>query len=715
MNPVVAEIPLLLALFAAPLVLGYQDPLPALLVGLLIWVAFLLRAAPAGAAPFAAPRARWLTVALPLLATASLAVSANRGATALAVLVLASQAAALWLVADLAARGRADRVCAALLAGALVAAGLGLQEWGLHARAGDVGWRAFGPFTNQNFYAGYLAPALLLAVGIALRPPESFRPATWLLAMGLLAAALGAAVMVSGSRGALVALAAGGLGLLALGARQGILRTGAGWGRLAFMAVVLAVVFGAFFGAVQRRYAAMAGTAAPTELCAEGPRSEAAQSSAFRIATWRGAAGMGLKRPVLGWGAGAFETSFAGHAIAGYTRHAHSGYLQHFAELGFPGALALLALLAFAACQALRRDVELWRMAAGAALGAAAVHNVFDSLVFVPAIGLLTAALLGLLLAPALPEPAAAATSPAPGKRPGRGRGAPAATVRPSRLPAMVGALLLVLTLSHALGRSSLRDAERLLQERQWGRASEALDLARVLLPWDHQVADLQRVTFTYLGRAEDALAAAQRALRLAPERPPSYYFLGRLREDVEDNPHLALAQYDVGLEHSPNEIQLLAARARVLERIGDRTQALKAYRRIVEVDESPVGRLPALAEVKDHRVARARAILAQDARARGDHDEALRQQRAAACLLAERRKLFLASPMAYKSIGEFNRQTEREMRRLEATLWRDVAPKFREGGDEHLAALAEAEAEKAEDLQDLERLFDNVEGSLGP
>ena len=44
---------------------------------------------------------------------------------------------------------------------------------------------------------------------------------------------------------------------------------------------------------------------------------------------------MGAKRPVLGWGAGSFDTTFAPHAIAGFTRHAHNSYLQLFAEEGF--------------------------------------------------------------------------------------------------------------------------------------------------------------------------------------------------------------------------------------------------------------------------------------------------------------------------------------------------------------------------------------------
>jgi tetratricopeptide (TPR) repeat protein len=260
----------------------------------------------------------------------------------------------------------------------------------------------------------------------------------------------------------------------------------------------------------------------------------------------------------------------------------------------------------------------------------------------------------------------------------------------------------------------ALGAAEPLLAERRWQEAADTLGTAQALLPWDHKVADLQRVTYTYLGRPDAAVAAAQRALRLAPERPPSYYFLGRLREDMEDNPHLALAQYGVGLEHAPNEVQLLTAQARVQERLGDRTAALETYRRIVAVEESLVGQLPALAEVKEHRFARARAELARDAEARGEAETAFRHRRAAACLLAERRRLLLASPAAYRSVGDFNRQEERELRRLEAALWREVAPGFRARGEGALADLALTEALAAEDTTALEALFDEAEGRGG-
>ena len=54
----------------------------------------------------------------------------------------------------------------------------------------------------------------------------------------------------------------------------------------------------------------------------------------FRTLTWQGTLDMAQKRPLLGWGAGTFETAFPPHQVAGFTRHAHNSYLQLFAEAG---------------------------------------------------------------------------------------------------------------------------------------------------------------------------------------------------------------------------------------------------------------------------------------------------------------------------------------------------------------------------------------------
>lgn len=699
------ESPLLAALVAAPLVVGYLEmPLPTLWFSCLVWIALGVRVLAPGLPPLRAPRASWLVVGLPAVAALSFLTSANRGATLITFALFATYAAVTWLAADTVSRGGAPRLLAALLLGGLIVAGLGLQEWGLHARQGDLGWRAFGPFTNQNFFAGYLVPTLLLALGLSFTAPAAFRTSTWMLALGLLTAALTGALMVSGSRGGLLSLGAGMIALVVYGAARKALRDRAAWGRFAVLLVVLGIVVAALFGAVRNRFAAMGGAQQlPAELCPRVATSQAGNSNAFRIKTWEATAVMGLKRPLLGWGAGSFDTAFAPHQIAGFTRHAHNTPLQLLAETGLPGALLWLALPAFALLLLFRVPAPwFWAPAIGAALVAAAVHTQFDSLYYVPAIGLLWSVLLGMALAP---DPDLAARMDESARAiPGMRRASPR---RMPRLPhkALVGvaAAGLLLCVVLGTGRLYLEQARGLMAERKFSEAVEALSAAQGLLPWDHEVADVQRDAYLYVGRPDDAVAAARRSLELTPERPPSHFYLGQVREGLREDA-VARDQYALGLEKAPKEIRLLAAHARISERMGDRGAALEDYRKMVELEESPVGQLRALNEVLDYRFARARMELA---RAATDPEEAFQHRKKAACFLAERRELFQAMPAAYQSVGDFQLSTERELRTQEAELWEQVAEEFRRRGDNRLAELSVEQAERARtNLETVEKIF---------
>lgn len=709
-----AELPLLACLALAPLLGGYMGmPLPTLWLCCLPWLALLLRHVLPGQPPLRAPRASWIVLALPALAALSFITSANRGATVIAFAEFASYAATLWLCADSASRGGAPRLFGALLLGALIAAGMALQEWGLHARTGDLGWRSFGPFTNQNFLAGFLAPALVLTLGLALTQPAGFRSSTWILALGILTAALAGGIMVSGSRGGLVALGGAFVGLAALRALRGPMGDPAGWRRFGALVVVTALVGAALMGAVRNRFTAMTGSGGlPAELCPDTSTSQGGESAKFRIETWKSAARMGLKRPILGWGAGSFETAYAPHAIVDFTRHAHSTYLQLLAEMGLPGVLLWIALLGCALLPLFRvRPGWDWIPAVAMALLVGSIHGVFDSLLYVPAIALFTAALLGVALRPsdelAQRMDAAAAAEAQPLRR--KREAAPAAPI--PRFPKGVGvgaaALGLALCLFLGYGRSLIGEAAGLRAGRQYAESEAALATAQRLLPWDAEVADGQRETYLYLGRIDDAVTAAQRAINLAPERPPGYFYLGRIREDAQQNYPLAQLQYEQGLKHAPHEMRLLGAEIRVLERQGDRKGALEVYRRIAAIEDSPAGQLRALNELRDYRFGRARLALAQEAAANGQREEALRQLFKAACFLAERRIFFQGYPAVYRVTGDWDLTTERELRQQEAQAWTSLAADWRRKGDRRRADLATEQATNATaSLDKLDEIF---------
>ncbi|MGV3723541.1 MAG: hypothetical protein ACO1SX_21810, partial [Actinomycetota bacterium] len=162
--PTAAAAPLLLAMGLAPVAAGYQDPLPALALALLVWISLLLRVGLRSQAPIRPFPLLCAAIGVPVLAAVSAFFSANLGATITHTLLLASWVAALWMAADLARNGRLEWLLIAVLLGSLLAGGLALREYLEHLKAGETGWRAFGQFTNPNFLAGYLVPSLLLTL-----------------------------------------------------------------------------------------------------------------------------------------------------------------------------------------------------------------------------------------------------------------------------------------------------------------------------------------------------------------------------------------------------------------------------------------------------------------------------------------------------------------------------------------------------------------------
>jgi O-antigen ligase/tetratricopeptide (TPR) repeat protein len=700
-----AEAPLLAGLALAPLAAGGMgQPLPALLLCALFWVSLLLRL-------WLAPRhelpvLRWglPVLCLPLLAVVTLLTSANRGATILQALQLCGGAAVLWLSADTVRRGGAGRLLGAILAGAFLAAGLGLREYLLHLRQeGNDGWRTFGQFTNPNFYAGYLVPCLLIAAGAASRPNENFKRSTWLLVLALLGGAFGGALAATGSRGGMLSLAIGTVGYLAAVLIRRELRS-THWPVVAGLGASALMVGLIFSAPLRAREAGAAGPPLPSEVCPANTANAAGLSSRFRILTWQGVLKMGLKRPVLGWGAGTFDTTYAANATAGFTRHAHQNYLQLLAEMGVFGLLLWVGLLlaGFAGTWLLPRG-EPWSWAVGAAgaLLASSAHGLFDSLLFVPAIHILTAALLGMLMATGgepdselPPTTIPAESSPTAGARQARSRrddrkARPAATAAVSppltdaqRTAAGIGVGFaiagLLLTLQHAAGRALLEQARA---SDDPNAALGMLHSAERLLPWDHQVAVAETQAYRRLGDSRKALEQAQRAVRLAPLRPPGYFTLGKLHEAIGELEQAEKA-YRAGLDAAPNEAVLLDALATLYGRQQRDREALVLQHRLAELEDSNIGQVRALAQVRDYRFARARMALAAEADGRQERAMAQEQRRRAACLLAERRRLHDVDPTAYFAVGDWEPELERTLRTEEEQLWKRLSENYGREGD---------------------------------
>ncbi len=729
------EIPFLATLVLGPVVCSLQELGPALLLGTLIWLSCLLRLLDTGRPRPVRPVGFSLALAFPLVALLTITVSANRGESILLTLWWATGAAALWLASDVCASGGAPRLIAALLGGAVFVAGEALREQLEHVRLGDYSWRVFARFANPNFLASCLVPSVVLALGLAFRVPPSFRPITWGITVSLLGAAFAGALGGTGSRGGFLSLVVGAAAFAVLVIRHGVFRE---WDALKRCAVQVLIVIVALYvcsAPLRSRSVARGASPMPEALCGPPPADAVGESNRFRQLTWKGAARMALARPVLGWGAGAFDTAFAPHAIATYTRHAHQGYLQLAAEEGAVGLLVWLGLLgvALSRClQATREEIPGLRAAVGAALVAMAVHNLFDSVLYVPCVGLLTWVLFGVLLQPgqtALPEadPGAACPEAPPSAQGGAGkrrkdRRSPrnhhhlgAAVAGRNRaggaadkvLPAATAAALLACLLFGG-ARVVVQEARR--SGRQNPRAAlEMLEPVRVLLSWDQSLASQRTVLLRMVGRLEDAATEAERAVALAPYRPGAYYTIANIHE-LRGVPADAEAAYHRGLRIAPNEVVLLAAYAEMLRRMGREQDALRQYQKVREMEDSEAGQVRALSEIRDFRFARARLALAADAERRGNPSEAAELRRAAACLLGFRRRLAEVSPAAYLAVGEYYLSTERELYDQELQVWKQLRQGYAaEGASARMAPCDELIADVEVGRKKMEAFFQNT------
>jgi O-antigen ligase len=243
-----------------------------------------------------------------------------------------------------------------------------------------------GTFLNPNYLACWLAMALILSAGAWRRDlPASAKAITLALA-----APSAAALFLTGSRGGMLALAAGLLWLLLRSWRS--LRPAER--RLSVVVIVVALTL------VGWRMA--------------GRLQEDDPFRYQRAKIWKATAGMVMEEPWWGTGPGQFGLAASSHQFADgngplqYDRSfriPHSDLLRAPAEFGIPAALALFAAVVLAVLEISRRRFA--EAGPQAALIAVGFQALVDDPSHWPAVYLLTAVLLGRLLSrPAAPSPA---------------------------------------------------------------------------------------------------------------------------------------------------------------------------------------------------------------------------------------------------------------------------------------------------------------------
>jgi O-antigen ligase/Tfp pilus assembly protein PilF len=233
-----------------------------------------------------------------------------------------------------------------------------------HARAWQRA-KIFGTFGNPNFLSAFLAACLPLALTASLGPG----PAAARILTGIACAVIPAGILVTGTRGSMLAAVVSSAVVLAYGFTH---RRALGWPARGPLALAGALLLAGGVVLVVSRW----GTGA-FNLSSRfaSPSDPASLSIRKRVLYWKTSWEMIRAHPLAGWGPGTYRLNFLDNQaiilarpenasfipIPGVTLNAHNDYLELWVESG-PFALAIfLALIAAAVAGGLRnigRGVE---------------------------------------------------------------------------------------------------------------------------------------------------------------------------------------------------------------------------------------------------------------------------------------------------------------------------------------------------------------------
>ncbi|HEX7077371.1 MAG TPA: O-antigen ligase family protein [Candidatus Eisenbacteria bacterium] len=472
--------------------------------------------------------------------------------------------------------------------------------------------RALGPLGQPNRLGGFVIATIPLALALAFAVPGKGLRAALLVAAFCLTLCL----VYTYSRGSWIGVVAG---LAALGAamvRWPDLRPAPPLLALALLAVALPILLS--LPSIASRVAGRPGGTTTANLPIDPEREG---SASMRRAVWSGAFAAIAARPVVGWGVGTFREAFDRSKGATMKRleaeggrtadQAHSFYLETLTERGALGLLAFalfvgIALAGGIAVFGTGAPTEARLLSAGliASLAALLVHALFeDNLSFLPH-GVLLATNAGLLAAGA------------PGPKRAAGRGARWA----GGIGVAAAALGVVVSLIGARAGATALQADR---EARSGNAIGAMsdyERASRLAPWDDRYAigaAKAATAASALGDRTIRLTAAADAYRAAiaanPSDPVTRHELARLylsNPDVFGDAGLkaSIRELRIALEQNPYYAEMRNDLGVALLRSGDRTGAVKAFRKAAEGRRDFVDPLLNLAALSAERGDRAEA-----------------------------------------------------------------------------------------------------------
>ncbi|HYM31362.1 MAG TPA: O-antigen ligase family protein [Candidatus Cybelea sp.] len=349
----------------------------------------------------------WTTASAALGKPLAGAVSIDPGETRTALMRLTTYGAVLWLGMNLFHTHALQRIalwCVALAGSAYALYGIGNELAGSSSILWYAKWAYLdsltGTFVNRNSYAAYAGIALIATLALLKRQlrdvggDPSASPADVLDravrrggALAMLAIVLGASVLLSRSRGGLLATGAGIAAMLLIGVIEG--RSQGASRRFEIGAVVALVAL-----------LAIGGSGTFDRISGLGDDATVQRSAIYE----RTLAGI-AEHPWAGTGYGTFETAFAGLSDARFVTalridKAHNSYLEFALEAGLPALALLLGVLAWfcgrcvAALIGRRHGVAAIETALASSV-LLAVHSMVDFSVQIPAIAVTYALLLG--------------------------------------------------------------------------------------------------------------------------------------------------------------------------------------------------------------------------------------------------------------------------------------------------------------------------------
>jgi len=269
----------------------------------------------------------------------------------------------------------------------------GKLYWMRQPRLG--GW-IYGPYVNHNHYAGLMEMLIPIPLVISLSHLAHEKER---LAAGIAAAIMTGTVFLSGSRGGMLAVLSEFLLLAVLVTRQkrGV-RTAVGVGVFAVVLLSLLTWLG--------------GKELTTRMFSIGRETRTEISGGMRLSIDRDAVSMFRRKPVLGWGLGAFPVAypqFRSFYTNFFVNEAHNDYLQLLTETGLLGFGVMIWFL-LALYRAATRKISNWTSSVSGSLTLACllgitgilIHSCLDFNLQIPANAALFYVLCSLAAAPPL-------------------------------------------------------------------------------------------------------------------------------------------------------------------------------------------------------------------------------------------------------------------------------------------------------------------------